>query len=66
MMNKQTKLITLKEIQKEYLNIDRRRLQTLLNRFCAYKKIGRIYYYSRAEVERMLLDEENSVEYNLK
>lgn len=59
------KLITTKEVQQEYLNMDIRKVRGFLNSFCSYKKIGNTYYYSRSEVEKLLLDENNSIEFEL-
>lgn len=59
------KLITAKEVQQEYLNMDIRKIRAFLNQFCGYKKIGKTYYYSRSEVEKLLLDEENCTEFKI-
>lgn len=59
------KLITARQVQKEYLNIDIRRLRALLNNHCHYRKIGRQYYYVREEVEQKLLNTNDHVEYQL-
>lgn len=60
------KLITVKQVQKEYLNIDIRRLRSFLNMYCHYRKIGRQYYYVREEVEQKLLSTDDNIEYQLK
>lgn len=60
------KLITARQVQQEYLNIDLRRLRNLLNTNCHYRKIGRQYFYIREEVEHQLLNTDNNVEYQLK
>lgn len=62
---KRRKLITAKEVREEYLDMDIRKIRRFLNRFCGYKKIGRTYYYSRLEVEALLLDEENGIEFTI-
>lgn len=62
---KKRKLITAKEVQVEYLDMDIRKIRAFLNRYCGYKKIGRTYYYSRSEVEALLLDEENGFEFTI-
>ena len=59
------KLITARQVQEEYLNIDIRRLRAFLNAYCHYRKIGRHYYYVREEVEQKLLNTEDIVEYQL-
>lgn len=59
------KLITARQVQEEYLNIDIRRLRALLNSYCHYRKIGRQYYYVREEVEQKLLNTNDNVEYQL-
>lgn len=58
------KLLSVKEVQKEYLNMDCRKLRAFLNSQCNYKKIGNAYFYSRAEVESLLLSNEK-VEYEI-
>lgn len=57
------KLMTTREVQEEFLNMDIRKVRAFLNQFCSYKKIGKNYYYLRAEVEKLLLDEECSTEF---
>lgn len=57
------KLMTAKEVQAEYLNMDIRKLRAFLNQNISYIKIGVRYYYQRAEVEKLLMDTENSYEY---
>lgn len=59
------KLMTAKEVQQEYLQMDLRKIRNFLNHYCSYKKIGRTYYYSRREVAELLSDEENSLEFPL-
>lgn len=61
--NRKRKLMTTKEVQEEFLDMDIRKVRAFLNRFCSYKKIGQTYYYSRKEVEKLLLDGENSTEF---
>ena len=46
------KLMTARQVQEEYLDIDIRRLRVFLNTYCHYRKIGRQYYYVRDEVEK--------------
>ncbi len=58
------KLLSVQDIQREYLNMDCRKLRAFLNSRCNYKKIGNTYYYSRAEVNSLLLSEEK-VEYEI-
>lgn len=58
------KLLSVLDIQKEYLDMDCRKLRAFLNSNCHYKKIGNTYFYSRAEVESLLLSEEK-VEYEI-
>lgn len=62
---KSCRLMTAKEVQAEYLNMDIRKLRCFLNEFCTYRKIGKTYFYSRAEVEKLLLDENSSTEFQL-
>lgn len=59
------KLMTTKEVQQEYLDMDIRKVRAFLNRFCSYKKIGQTYYYPRKEVEKLLLDEECCTEFSI-
>lgn len=63
--NKQRKLMSVREIQEEYLNIDSRRLRVFLNTYLSFVKIGRLYYYQRSEVEALLTDKDNSYEFKL-
>lgn len=58
------KLLSVKEVQNKYLNMDCRKLRAFLNSQCNYKKIGNAYFYSRAEVESLLLSNEK-VEYEI-
>lgn len=46
------KLMTARQVQEEYLDIDIRRLRVFLNTYCHYRKIGRQYYYVRDEEKR--------------
>ncbi len=52
--------LTVKQIQKEYVNMDSRKLRAFLNTYLHYKKIGHTYYYIRHEVESLLLNESKS------
>ena len=61
---KTRKLLSILDIQREYLSMDSRKLRAFLNSQCNYKKIGKTYYYSRAEVESLLLSAEK-VEYEI-
>lgn len=45
------KLMSAKEVQEEFLNMDIRRLRSFLNQYCSFKKIGNVYYYARKDVE---------------
>lgn len=58
------KLLSVLDVQREYLNMDCRKLRAFLNSQCNYKKIGNTYFYSRAEVESLLLSNEK-VEYEI-
>lgn len=58
------KLLSVQDIQREYLDMDCRKLRAFLNSQCNYKKIGNTYYYSRAEVNSLLLSAEK-VEYEI-
>lgn len=62
---KQCKLMSVREVQEEYLNIDCRKLRMFLNTYLSYVKIGRLYYYQRSEVEALLTDKGNSYEFKL-
>lgn len=53
------KCMTAKEIKKEILDMDIKKLRVFLNQYCSYKKIGNTYYYSRKEVEELLLGDGN-------
>ena len=59
------KCMTAKEVQEEFINMDIRKLMSFLNQYCSDKTIGKNYYYVRQEVERLLLDSENSFEYSI-
>lgn len=59
------KLMSAKDVQEEYLNMDIRKLRAFLNQNIAYVKIGVRYYYQRSQVEKLLLDTENSYEFRL-
>ncbi len=63
--NNKRKLVSVLDVQREYLNIDCRKLRAFLNSQCNYKKIGNTYFYSRAEVESLLLSDEQ-VEFEVK
>lgn len=52
------KLLSVQDIQREFINMDARKLRAFLNANCNYKKIGNTYYYSRAELEDLLLADE--------
>ena len=58
--NQKRKCMTAKEIKRELLDMDIKKLRIFLNQYCSYKKIGNTYYYSREEVERLLLGNENA------
>ena len=60
------KLITAKQVQREYLNMSIHYVRRLLNTYCSYRKIGRQYFYSREEVEQKLLATDKNIEYSLK
>lgn len=62
---KRRKLITSKDVQMEYLDMDIRKVRVFLNSYCSYKKIGNTYYYPRSEVERLLLDDDVSSEFKI-
>lgn len=53
------KCMTAKEIKEEYLDMDIKKIRAFLNQYCSYKKIGNTYYYSRKEVEELLLGDGN-------
>lgn len=57
--------LTVKEIQREYVNMDSRKLRAFLNTYLHYKKIGHTYYYIRHEVEALLLNETKSQEFQI-
>lgn len=58
------KLLSVLDVQSEYLDMDCRKLRAFLNSNCNYKKIGNTYFYSRAEVESLLLSDEK-MEYEI-
>lgn len=60
------KCITAKDVQKEYLDMDIRKIRAFLNTHLHYKKIGRTYFYPRHEVERFLLDESKKQEFTIR
>ena len=57
--------LSIKEIQREYVNMDSRKLRAFLNTYLHYKKIGHTYYYIRNEVEALLLNETQSQEFQI-
>lgn len=59
------KLMTTNEVQQEFLDMDIRKVRAFLNQYCSYKKIGKVYYYSRKEIETLLLNEECSTEFRV-
>lgn len=61
--NRRRRLMTTKEVQEEFLDMDIRKVRAFLNQYCTYKKIGQTYYYSRKEVEELLLDGECCTEF---
>lgn len=63
--NKKLKLMTAKDVQKEFLNMDIRKLRAFLNQNIAYIRIGRRFFYHRSEVEELLTDTENSYEFEM-
>lgn len=63
--NKKLKLMTAKEVQEEFLDMDIRKLRAFLNQNVAYIKIGSRYFYHRSAVESLLTDTENSYEFKL-
>ncbi|WP_125142165.1 hypothetical protein [Clostridium transplantifaecale] len=60
-----TRLITAKQVQEEYLNIDIRNVRAFLNAYCRYRKIGNQYFYIRSEVEEKLLESNDDIEYRI-
>jgi hypothetical protein len=60
------KLMTAREVQAEYLNMDVRKLRAFLNKYCSYSKIGKNYFYLRKEVEELLCNDEESYEFIVK
>lgn len=59
-----TKLITAKQVQKEYLPVDIRKVRAFLNANCRVRKIGNQYFYVREEIEKMLIRVEGNVIYH--
>lgn len=59
------KLMTVKEVQAEYLNMDIRKLRAFLNEYCSYSRIGKNYFYLRKEVEELLCNTEESYEFSV-
>ena len=62
--NQKRKCMTAKEIKMEILDMDIKKLRIFLNQYCSYKKIGNTYYYSRKEVEELLLGD-NNIEFDI-
>jgi hypothetical protein len=62
--NQKRKCMTAKEIKREILDMDIKKLRIFLNQYCSYKKIGNTYYYSRKEVEELLLGD-NNIEFDI-
>ena len=60
----QTKLLTAKQVQEEYLPLDIRKVREFLNSNCKYRKIGNQYLYVRKEVEAKLILAEGNIVYN--
>lgn len=59
------KLLTLKEIKEDYISMNEPKLRAFLNSTIPYLKVGNRYYYPRTEVEKLLVDTENSYEYQV-
>lgn len=59
------KLLTVKEIREDYISMSAPKLRAFLNSTIPYLKIGNKYYYPRSEVEKLLVDTENSYEYQV-
>lgn len=59
------KLMTVKEVQNEFLSMSTPKLRAFLNENTAYIRIGNKYYYLRTEIEKLLMDTENSYEYEV-
>lgn len=59
------KLLTVKEIREDYISMSEPKLRAFLNSTIPYLKIGNKYYYPRSEVEKLLVDTENSYEYQV-
>lgn len=59
------KLLTVKEIKEDYISMNEPKLRAFLNSTIPYLKIGNRYYYPRTEVEKLLVDTENSYEYQV-
>ncbi len=53
------KLMTVKEVQNEFLYINTPKLRAFLNENVAYIKLNGKYYYPRAEIERLLTIKES-------
>ncbi|WP_125142152.1 hypothetical protein [Clostridium transplantifaecale] len=64
-VTRHTKLITAKQVQEDYLNIDIRNVRAFLNAYCRYRKIGNQFFYIREEVEEKLLESNDDIEYRI-
>lgn len=62
---KRKRMMSAREVQEEYLNMDIRTIRKFLNQCCSYKKIGKQYYYLRKEVEALLEDQDHNCEFTL-
>lgn len=60
------RLMTVREVQNEFLSMNIPKLRAFLNENTAYIKIGNRYYYQRAEVEKLFNDCTKSYEYEVK
>lgn len=58
------KMLTVYDVQRDYLDIDYRKLRAFLNSHCHYKRIGNTYFYSKAEIDKLLLSDE-AVEFEI-
>jgi hypothetical protein len=50
----QTKMITVYDVQNQYIQGWYKKIKAFCLTYLQYKKIGRTYYFSRAELEKLL------------
>lgn len=50
----QTKMISVYDVQRQYIHGSYKKIKAFCLTYLQYKKIGRTYYFNRAELEKLL------------